>query len=120
MSSETRQHLRVTNVNGITVVGFADLKDVFQPEHVQELSDELHRLVEEEGRTKLLLNLSGVQYLSSSMLVNLIKLNRRIEQAQGQLKLCCFSPAMRDTFRVSKLDHLFEIFNDEASTLARF
>jgi anti-sigma B factor antagonist len=120
MSPEIRHHLRVTIVNDITVVGFTDLKDVFQPKDVQELSDELHRLVEEEGRTKLLLNLSGVQYLSSSMLVKLINLNRRIEQAQGQLMFCCLSPAMRDTFRVSKLDHLFEIFNDEASTLARF
>jgi anti-sigma B factor antagonist len=120
MSSDSRHHIRVKMVNDVAVVGFADMDVVFQPKHVQDLNDELHRLVEDEKRNKVLLNLSGIQYLSSSMLVRLININKLIEHSQGQLKLCCLSPVMLDTFRVSKLEHLFETFDDEATALARF
>ena len=120
MSPEARQHLHLTVVDDVAVVSLTDLNLVFRPKDVQELNDELLRLVEDEGRIKLLLNLNGIQYLSSNMLVNLIHLNKRIEQAQGRLKLCCLGPVMRATFRVSKLDHLFELFDDEASALACF
>ena len=87
---------------------------------MQALNDEPDRLVEVQGRTELLINLSVIRYLSSSMLGKLINLNRKIEQAQGRLKLCCLSPVMRDTFRISKLEHFSEIFNDEVSVLARY
>jgi anti-anti-sigma factor len=120
MPPETRQNLRVTVVNDVAVVVFAGRNAVFQAKDVEELSNDLLRLVEEEGRTKLLLSLSGIQYLSSAMLVKLISLNKRIEQAQGRLKLCGLSPVLCDIFRVSKLDHFFEIDYDEASALAHF
>jgi anti-sigma B factor antagonist len=120
MSSETRQNLRVTVVNDVAVVGFEGRNAIFHAKDVDQLSDDLLRLVEEEGRTKMLLSLSGIQYLSSAMLVKLIALKKRIEEAQGRLKLCGLSPVLCDIFRVSKLDHLFEIENDEASALANF
>ena len=69
----------------------------------------------------MLLNLSGIRYLSSSMLVRLINLQKtEVVQSEGQLVLCCLTPVMRDTFRVSRLDRLFEIFDDEAAALESF
>jgi anti-anti-sigma factor len=120
MPPEARQNLRVTIVNDVSVVVFEGRDSIFHAKEVEELSDELLRLVEEEGRTRLLLSLSGIQYLSSAMLVKLIALKKRVEQDQGRLVLCGLSPVLCDIFRVSKLDHLFEIESDEASALAHF
>ena len=120
MPSQDRRHLRVTVVKDVAVVGFTAPEAVFQTREVQELDDELLRLVVEEGQSRLLLNLGGIRYLSSSMLVRLINLKKRAEELKGQLKLCCLTPVMRDTFRVSKLDHLFEIFDDESTALEHF
>lgn len=120
MPSEPRRHLSVHVVNGVAVVKFATPEAVFQTKEVQELDDELVRLFAEEGHSKVLLNLSGIRYLSSSMLVRLINLQKRVVQSQGQLVLCCLTPVMYDTFRVSKLDQLFKIFDDEAAALAHF
>ena len=120
MPSEPRRHLRVTVVKDVAVVTFATPEAVFQTQEVQELDDELVRLFAEEGHTKVLLNLSGIRYLSSSMLVRLINLQKRVVQSQGRLTLCCLTPVMNDTFRVSKLDQLFEIYADEAAALEKF
>jgi len=119
MSTGTRQHTRLTLVNGVAVVGFTANDSVFQSSDVQELDDELVRLVTQEGRTRILLDLTGIRYFSSSMLVRLINLKKRVEQVQGRLSLCCLTPLMRDTFRVAKLDQFFDIHEDEASALAQ-
>jgi anti-sigma B factor antagonist len=120
MPSEPRRHLDVTVVKDVAVVGFATPEAVFQTKEVQELDDELVRLFSEEGHTKVLLNLTGIRYLSSSMLVRLINLQKRVVQSQGQLVLCCLTPVMLDTFRVSKLDQLFKIYPDQATALESF
>jgi anti-sigma B factor antagonist len=108
----------LTDVNGVTVVRFTAAESVFQARDVQELDDELSRLVSEEGHTRLLLDLTGIRYFSSTMLVRLINLKKRAEQAHGWVRLCGLTPVMVDTFRVSKLDKLFEIHPDEATALA--
>jgi anti-sigma B factor antagonist len=120
MPSETRRHIRVTDVNDVSVVGFTAPDSVFQTKDVQELDDELNQLVSEEGRTRLLLNLNGIRYFSSSILVRLINLKKKVELADGKFAICCLTPVMRDTFRVSKLDTLFEIYEDESGALAQF
>lgn len=120
MPSEPRRHLEVTVVKDVAVVGFATPEAVFQTKEVQELDDELVRLFSEEGHTKVLLNLTGIRYLSSSMLVRLINLQKRVVQSQGHLALCCLTSVMLDTFRVSKLDQLFKIYDDQATALENF
>ncbi len=120
MSLEPRQYLIVNVVNGVAVVKFATPDAIFQAKDVEELDEELVDLFVEEGHSKMLLNLSTIRYLSSSMLVRLINFQKRFVQSQGQLALCCLTPVMVDTFRVSKLDQLFKIYDDEATALASF
>ena len=80
MSTGTRQHIRLTLVNGVAVVGFTANDSVFQARDVQELDSELVRLVTEEGHTRILLDLTGIRYFSSSMLARLINLKTRVER----------------------------------------
>ena len=119
MSQPTRQHLRVETVTGTTVVTFVE-SSLLSEEVIQEVGDQLASLVEDQGNTRLLLNFSNVKFMSSAILGQLIKLNKKVTRANGRLKLCGFAPNLREVFRISQLDRLFEIYDDEQLALDRF
>ena len=48
MSQAPRRHLRLENVDGVTVVSFVDTK-IVTDENIQEVGDQLYSLVEDEG-----------------------------------------------------------------------
>ncbi|HEX8202426.1 MAG TPA: STAS domain-containing protein [Isosphaeraceae bacterium] len=112
-----REYLKVDLIDGTAVVRFVGTDIVYAEEIVRDVGDQLDRLVDTEGHTQILLNLSGIRYLSSTMLGRLVSVNRRLEKAGGRLKLCCLSPVVSDIFRISRLDQVFQIFEDEEHAL---
>ena len=52
MSQAPRRHLRLENVDGVTVVSFVDTK-IVTDENIQEVGDQLYSLVEDEGHHQL-------------------------------------------------------------------
>ena len=56
------RHLEVNEVGDVTVVRFRDRK-ILEDINIQELGQELFRLVEVENREKLLLNFTSVEFL---------------------------------------------------------
>lgn len=109
--------LQVEQVGEITVIRFREhwIHDYMQ---IEEIGRELYRLVEEENRTKLVLELDGVEFLSSSVLGKLISLNGKVRCRNGFLRLCNAEPAVLDVFLVCKLDHLFDIKKTTREALA--
>ena len=119
MSQGARPHLRLETIDDVTVVSFVDSKIVTE-ESIQEVGDQLYALVEDEGHTRLLLNFSNVQYLSSAALGKLINLKKKVGAVKGQLKLCCIHPDLLEVFRITRLDQVFEIYTEEQAALDRF
>jgi anti-sigma B factor antagonist len=119
MSQAPRRHLRLENINGVTVVSFVDTKIVTE-ENIQEVGDQLYSLVEEDGYKQLLLNFGNVQYLSSAALGKLINLKKKVGAVKGKLKLCCIHPDLLEVFRITRLDQVFEIFPEEQTALDKF
>lgn len=117
MESTQRNHLNVDIVDGTAVVRFVNTDIIFAEGIVQEVGDQLLRLVEDQNLNQIVLNLSGVRYLSSTMLGKLVSLSRRIEQTDGRLRLCSLSPVVSDILRISRLDRVFEICVDVPSAL---
>jgi len=116
--SEYRR-LDVSEVGDVTVVRFRDPK-IIEDLNIQELGSEMFRLVEEEQRRKLLLNFSGVDFLSSAALGKLITLDKKVKSHSGQLKLSNIRPEIFEVFQITKLTRLFDIRDDEAGALAAF
>src|SRR5260221_11281449 len=112
MSQAPRRHLRLENINGVTVVSFVDTKIVTQ-DNIQEVGDQLYRLVEGDGYKQLLLNFGNVQYLSSAALGKLINLKKKVGAVKGKLKLCCIHPDLLEVFLISRLAQVFEIYPEE-------
>jgi anti-anti-sigma factor len=58
---------------------------------------------------RIVLDLSDVRYLSSADLGKLTKLRRRLGASRGKLRLRNLHPDLREVFRISRLDEVFEI-----------
>ncbi len=113
------QHLSVSQVGDVTVVRFLDRK-IIEDINIQELGQELFRLVETDGRDRLLLNFSSVDFLSSAALGKLITLDKKMKAHGGALKLSNIRPEIYEVFSITKLNRLFDIRKDEAEALAAF
>jgi anti-sigma B factor antagonist len=68
----------------------------------------------------LVLNGSQLEYVASATLGKLMTLSRLTNQAGGQLKLCCLEPQFHDILRTTRLNEVFEIYDDEAGALSSF
>ena len=120
MSAPALKHLKLQEVGGVAVVDFIDSGLMFESSLIKEIGDELHSLLTDHGCKRILLDFAHVQYMSSSMLGQLARLAKDVEQAKGQLKLIGLGPVLRDTFRISHFESLFAIYDDQASALKAF
>ncbi|MCX5715604.1 MAG: STAS domain-containing protein, partial [Candidatus Omnitrophica bacterium] len=66
---------------------------------------------------KVVLELTGVNYIDSSGLATLIEVLRRMKKYDGKLRLCSLSEKIRSLFEITKLTKLFDMFGTEAEAL---
>ncbi|HMB04919.1 MAG TPA: STAS domain-containing protein [Isosphaeraceae bacterium] len=119
MSLPAPQRLRVEFVDGITLVSIVE-GDLLAEDVIQEVGEQLLRLVEVMGEAKLVISFRDVRYMSSAMVGQLVKLRKKVAKAKGRMILCGFSPVLREVFRISQLDRLLEIQENEQLALDRF
>lgn len=119
MSEAVSRHLRVETSGDVTIVRFVEPKLITE-EDIQELGEQLNRLVDVEGRRRILLDFDRVQYLSSAALGKLINLKKKVARAEGQLKLSSIAPDLMEVFKITRLDTVFEIHGDTPSALDAF
>jgi anti-sigma B factor antagonist len=99
------------------VVRIEDAEFLFEEGAVYRLRRELHRLIEEERHTRLVVNFAGVRHVSSEVLGILASLQRRAYPVQGSIVLCGLDPLLRDMLRITHLDRVFDVYSDEAEAL---
>jgi anti-anti-sigma factor len=114
-----RPLLRVRTVERTVVVRFEDAEILFEEGAVHAVGRELHRLIEEERHTRLVVNFAGVRYLSSEVLGILAGLQRKVDPVRGSIVLCGLAPLLWDMVRITHLDRVFDICGDEAEALGR-
>jgi anti-sigma B factor antagonist len=73
------------------------------------ITDELSRLVEEEGRKELVVDFGRVAFLSSSTLSVFLHLHRKLHSSGGRLTLYNLRPEIQEVFAVTNLDRLLDI-----------
>jgi anti-sigma B factor antagonist len=62
------------------------------------------------GRKNLVFDLSGVTHIDSTGIGRFIDAYGRLGQVGGQMRLACASGAVRDSFRVTRLDTVFSFY----------
>ena len=78
------------------------------------------RRLTEEGKKKILLNLSKVSYVDSSGIGELVSSFTTINREGGQLKLLNLTQKIQDLLAITKLLTVFDVYEDESTALASF
>jgi anti-sigma B factor antagonist len=83
------------------------------------LKDKMNSLLQ-QGHRKLLLDLSGVSYVDSAGLGQLVAVHATTARQGGTMKLLHVTKRLRDLLVVTKLLVVFDSFDDEAEALNSF
>ncbi len=78
-------------------------------ESLKEMQTVLMELIDSGEHNKLLLNFSEVEFLSSSFLGTLVKMQKRVREQEGELTLVNINPNIMKVFKITQLDKIFNI-----------
>lgn len=81
---------------------------------VERLRGDLLRMVDDQKRTRMILDFEQVQFLSSQVIGMLLSLHKRIAAAKSadpgaQLVLCGLRPELLELLKITRLDRLLTI-----------
>ncbi len=119
MTESAQPHLTVIESGGVTTIEFADRK-ILEELSIAEITEELVRLIHETPEIKMLLSFSNVEHLSSAALSMLIKLNNKVKETKGTLRLSDITPQIYEVFKITRLNKLFDIHETRKAALAAF
>jgi anti-sigma B factor antagonist len=78
------------------------------------------RMLMEKGKKRIVLNLAAVDFIDSSGLGELVRTHATIRSHGGQMKIVNPSKHVHDLLKMTKLDRVLDIEQDEASALNSF
>ena len=107
-----------TDVGGIAVVRFT-VKVLRDERIIRSIFDELDRLVE-NGRTRMVINFTGLQVFASYAIGKLISLDSRIRQQAGRLVMTDLTPIVEEIVDIMNLRRRFTIMKTEREALESF
>ncbi len=99
----------VVDISGKITIGGGDIK----------LRDTIGSLLDEDKKN-LLLNLSGVSYMDSAGIGELVACYKRAAEKGARVKLLNPSGKVQDLLVLTRLQEIFEIFRDERDALVSF
>jgi anti-sigma B factor antagonist len=111
--------IKVSHDQKVTVVTLLD-QDILDEIIVKEVAKSLFALVEDQTPVQMLLNFAKVKRLSSDMLGTILRLSKRINQNRGALKLCCIISPIYEIFVITKINQIFDIYDDQKTALKSF
>jgi anti-sigma B factor antagonist len=71
-----------------------------------------------DGRTRMVLDLTDVEFIDSTGLSVLLNTLRRVTRAGGRMALVCSNPTVLRLFEITKLDSTFDIHAELAPAIA--
>lgn len=94
----------------LTVDGRLDTtqSDAFEKEMMQVL---------EEGNKKIIMDCSGLNYISSSGLRIFLTMQKRMMAVGGTFKICNLQPSIQEIFDMSGFSMIFSIYPDKEAAL---
>ena len=112
-----QRRLDIEEVGDVTVAKFLD-KKILDENNIQLIGNQLFGLVDDDGRRKIVLDFSNVEYLSSAALGKLITMNKKVVDAGGKLRLCAIRPDIYEVFAITRLNKVFDIKDTQEQALA--
>jgi anti-sigma B factor antagonist len=83
------------------------------PQFAQRLSAAI-----DSGKTAVVLDMSGVEFIDSTGLSVLLNGLRLVTQMHGRMAIVCTNPTVLRLFQITSLDDTFDIFDDRPKAIA--
>ena len=77
-------------------------------------------LIAQDGNNKILLNLDGLEFLSSSGLRVLLRTAKLLPEPEGKLMICQARGVVKEVLEIAGIDALLDVHDSEAAALADF
>ena len=87
--------------------------------NASELGAALDRAAD-EGRTSMVLDLSGVDYMSSAGLRQMVRVLKRVKRGGGDLRIANPSERVKEVLELAGLDTIFEIYPTQVEAVGSF
>ena len=109
--AEIKPRIGVEYAKKATIVTFTDEK-ILEETDIQALQESIMSIVEQAEHINLILDFCNVRFLSSAVLGLLIRISKRIYERDGQLRLCNINPKIYEIFKITRLNKVFDIYQD--------
>jgi anti-sigma B factor antagonist len=103
-------------VEGVMIVSLNGRLDAYS-------SDDVERSITtliDDGYIRIVVNFEGVDYISSSGLRVMLASLKLLKKAQGDLKLACLKPYVKEVFDIAGFTQLFGIYDREEEAVNSF
>ncbi|TET46978.1 anti-sigma factor antagonist [Candidatus Aerophobetes bacterium] len=73
-----------------------------------------------KGARKLLLDMDGVEYISSAGLRVLLAVAKKLKKEEGEIKICCLKPYVKEVFDIAGFTQIFKIYDTTEKAIQEF
>ena len=102
-------------------VGTIHVSSVLSAINITAFGAEVLAYIAKRPGLNLLLDFQNVDYLSSAVLTELLKIKKSVLDSEGRLRLCGLSKTILEVFEITNLDKLFDLHQDDLEpNLQRF
>ena len=115
--TEPRPRIQLIKHKDIIQVILMD-QEILDEFTINEITTSLFSVIEEHQRIRMILDFQHVTHLSSSALGTLIRINKKVEESDGQFRICSVNKALSKIFEITRLDKVFAIDSSVDASLA--
>jgi len=108
--------IMIRKIGKVAVVDFIDAA-IMDMQQIQQITEELDSLVDDQDSRYVLLDFSTVKFLSSQTLGMMLKLHKKLTDKKGWLGVCGLRKDLYKVFKLTKLDQLFNFYTNEQDAL---
>ena len=113
---DDKKMIKFVRRGDVTVVSFNEAS-IYDVSDVDQVNEELRRFVTRDKPQKMIVDFSGVKFISSQMLGLLVDLWRKMKEYGGIVLISGIVPQLNRVFRITNLDKIFDFYPDAESAL---
>jgi len=87
--------------------------------NAEQLGEALNAQID-AGHTHLIADLSGIEFISSAGIRELVSAFKRVRAANGDLRLCSLSPRVKEVMEITGLDTQFKVYPSQVEAVGSF
>lgn len=104
------------NVSEIEQVSLVEVSGRVDSMNANQLGEALSGVID-DGQTRLVLDLAGVDYMSSAGLREIVSALKKVKRATGDLRIAQPSERVREVLEMAGLDSIFQIFGSQTEAV---